>query len=43
MYNFLFLLHRYITMHGPKNIQFVNTQQAKQIYQYKNTKKILQN
>jgi hypothetical protein len=28
-------------MHGPKNVKFINTQQAKQIYQYKNIKEKL--
>ena len=35
------LLLKYITMHGPENVKFVNAQQAKQIYQYKNIKEKL--
>jgi hypothetical protein len=34
-------LHNCISMHGKKNIKFANTQQAKQIYQYKNIKEKL--
>jgi len=30
-----------ITLHGTKNVKFANAQQAKQIYQYRNTKEKL--
>jgi len=36
-----FLLYEYITMHGPQDVKFLGAQQAKQIYQYKNTKEKL--
>ena len=28
-------------MHGPLNVEFINAQQAKETYQYKNTKEKL--